>query len=368
LIREGVLNGSGGPELVLGEEFNVDYQMWNGRHFVIGHPKDIDGKSISANDPAVIERSSVGQIFNVHPDGDALKGEVWVDLNRAPLIDGGQRIVSRLDSAEPLEVSTGYFRDVDSTPGERDGQPYQAIARNLRPDHLAALLDSKGACSWADGCGAPRTNEGGDSLEKSDQPNAILAAFSGLTELLRHIVEGKKEVTMTDKETIIADGRLGLNEAQVETLTDDAAATLVKSLATLTPCKDDVKANADADPEGDKDPGPSDVLAPDVIADITGLKETIAELSATVEQFRAAFSNIQANEEAEKAKIIAEVVAMETAFTEDQLKAMEVQSLDALRRSLRPADYSGRGGGPESTVGKREELAMPGLWATEKKE
>ena len=52
-------------------------------------------------------------------------------------------------------MSTGLYVDRDETPGTcpKSGRPYDAVARNYRPDHLAILPDQRGACSNEDGCG-----------------------------------------------------------------------------------------------------------------------------------------------------------------------------------------------------------------------
>jgi len=152
-IKAGVLNG----ELVTADEIGTHFHSWDGRPFVVGHPK-ADGEDTSVNDPALLAKMQLGWLFNTHFDDGALKGEIWVDVSRAKLVDGGPEIVARLEGGRPLEISTAYFRDRDEKPGTLDGTEYEAVARNLRPDHLAALLDGEGACSWADGCGAPRVN------------------------------------------------------------------------------------------------------------------------------------------------------------------------------------------------------------------
>lgn len=160
-IKAGVLNG----ELVPAEEIQHHIAAWNGRPFVVGHP-EINGEDVSANAPELLAQLQAGQLFNVHFEDDALKGEVWVDLSKAKRVDGGPEVISRLENGKPLEVSTAYLRDRDERPGTLDGEAYEAVARNLRPDHLAALLDAEGACSWADGCGAPRVNQDAGGPDK----------------------------------------------------------------------------------------------------------------------------------------------------------------------------------------------------------
>jgi hypothetical protein len=141
-IKAGELNG----EQVPADEIGAHFHAWNGRPFVIDHPEQ-DGEHVSANDPEILAQTQIGKFFNVKMDDGKLKGEIWIDTALAKKIRRGQEVVDRLKRGKQLEVSTAYFRDLDGN-----------TARNLRPDHLAALLDELGACSWEDGCGAPRVN------------------------------------------------------------------------------------------------------------------------------------------------------------------------------------------------------------------
>jgi len=154
-ICEGVLNG----ELVTAEEISAHFHSWDGRPFVIGHPKAKDGTGVSANEPETLAKFQIGQLFHTEFDDGKLKGELWIDLDRVPVVDGAREVVNRLEQGKPLEVSTAYFRDREEKAGKFSGIEYGIVARNLKPDHLAALLDVEGACSWEDGCGAPRVNQ-----------------------------------------------------------------------------------------------------------------------------------------------------------------------------------------------------------------
>jgi len=171
-IRQGVLKG----EFVSAEEIERSTQTWNGRPFVIGHPKDVEGRDITANDPERLASIQAGRLFNCRFDDDAIKAELWVDVGKARLIDGGPETLQRLEAGGPLEVSTAYWRDSEPTIGSFNGKTYATAAHNLRPDHIAGLLDKPGACSWADGCGAPRVNEGG---EQEDGMNEMQANVLG---------------------------------------------------------------------------------------------------------------------------------------------------------------------------------------------
>ncbi|KKN66748.1 hypothetical protein LCGC14_0468590 [marine sediment metagenome] len=162
-LVEGVLwpANAAAPELALAEEFGRFPQGWNGRPVVFGHPK-IDGVPVSASSPDVLEGNSFGQLFNTKLDGIKLKTEIWIDNALVTnLSEEAQKTVEKLKSGdEVIEVSTGMFTMNEIVDGDFDGEHFEAIWRNIVPDHLAVLPEGvPGACSIEDGCGAPRTNK-----------------------------------------------------------------------------------------------------------------------------------------------------------------------------------------------------------------
>jgi len=168
-IVAGVLNG----ELVPLGEIAPGYESWNGRPVTLGHPV-VDGTHVTANHPQVVEAFTIGQLFNVALDDQRLTGEIWIDIQVAEQSEDGRELLEKLREGEPVEVSTAYFRDLEPMAGDLNGIPYKGVARGMKPDHLAILLHTLGACSWADGCGVPRTNtESGESemnkKKKTDQ-------------------------------------------------------------------------------------------------------------------------------------------------------------------------------------------------------
>lgn len=154
-VREGVLNGM----LVLYDEFSAYPQAWEGVPLPIYHPQKGQTR-VTANTPDVLEKQVAGRMFNVaaDPTTKSLKGELWIDVEKAKTLTDGPEIIRRLEAGENLEVSTGYYSDLELTAGVHDGKAYDSIQRNMRPDHVAMLPGKIGACSWADGCGAPRLN------------------------------------------------------------------------------------------------------------------------------------------------------------------------------------------------------------------
>jgi hypothetical protein len=166
LLTEGVHHGSGGRLYYPLEELQKYPEAWNGIPLPVFHP-DENGNPISANDPAVIDRQTVGRLFNVHLDGNALKGELWVDEEKCRRISS--ETLDILKTGRQLEVSTGVFTEDEMVGGVWNGEEYEAVARNYRPDHLALLPGGRGACSWEDGCGAPRLNKEDNMDEKIEE-------------------------------------------------------------------------------------------------------------------------------------------------------------------------------------------------------
>lgn len=164
MMVEGVHCGSAGPLFHSIEELGKYPDSWNGIPVSIQHPEQ-DGQYISANSPEVLERQTVGQVFNTFVDGNKLKAECWIDIERITAIS--PEAYSYLQNKRPLEVSIGVFSDDIPQEGDWNGEHYIAVATNHRPDHLALLPGGRGACSWADGAGirANSKKKGGEALD-----------------------------------------------------------------------------------------------------------------------------------------------------------------------------------------------------------
>jgi len=151
MLVPGVLNGSGGRLLYRPERVGANPSAWDAMPLTNGHPT-IDGKPVSARTPEVLEKYGLGMLLRSRFD-NALRGEAWFDAER--LREVGPKTLEALESGRPIEVSTGLF--LSRTKAE-DGAVYNGVAYeydtdNYNPDHLAILMDTKGACSNKDGCG-----------------------------------------------------------------------------------------------------------------------------------------------------------------------------------------------------------------------
>lgn len=61
------------------------------------------------------------------------------DLIEVPITITAQDLIASVLTREKVETSCGYKCDLDETPGVWNGQPYDAIQRNIRYNHLAIV-------------------------------------------------------------------------------------------------------------------------------------------------------------------------------------------------------------------------------------
>lgn len=155
MMVEGVHEGSNGPLYYPKEELAKIPQVWNYKPVIVYHPQ-ANGQSISACDPIILSNRRVGVIMNTKFEDNKLKAEAWLEEDRMNKVD--ERIARAIEKNQMMELSTGLYTDNESMEGEWNGEKYEAIARNYRPDHLALLPDLKGACSIEDGAGFLRLN------------------------------------------------------------------------------------------------------------------------------------------------------------------------------------------------------------------
>lgn len=394
MIKEGVLNG----ELVPKEEIAKFPSAWNKVPLVMGHPRSGE-VAVSANDPGVLDQYAIGQIFGAECDGDALKAEAWIDLARARKVKGGNDLINMVLAGKPIEVSTGYYREREDRTGEWKGQKFEGVARNLRPDHLAALLDTVGACSWKGGCGMPRVNDCGNeeglllspvsellysAPEKGDAEglsgkelemesdsvqnrSALSRAIGVVLEALGFTDPEDVQALAKSKGDMAKDiwDRLEMNaeemDAGLEGLSSSTLQALVKALQVPSKEKD----MPEEEPE--EEPMPQEANVPEQeekvleqeteepqenqepCADkrIEALERTVAQLTDRLE---AAIPVVQQHQEAqasEKAKLVKQLAAnANSVFAQEELEQMDVPLLQKLARSLMPKSYLGQEGGP----------------------
>ena len=148
MAQEGVMNRFFYPS----EEFEGWANTWDGVPVPINHP-EIEGVAVSAKSPRIQELNSVGYVFNSKYEDKKLKGEIYLNLEKVKKLNADY-LINSFENGEIMEVSTGLYSNVEMVSGKYGDDEYDAIVRNIRPDHLALLPNTVGACSIEDGCGA----------------------------------------------------------------------------------------------------------------------------------------------------------------------------------------------------------------------
>ncbi len=173
-LVEGVIQAANTtqPELILASELAPFQQAWNGEPILWDHPI-VAGERVSANEPRILEHWRFGRAFNSHMKGKKLVLEAWLDLELAREQDGqAQEVIDRINAGEMIEVSVGAFVIAEKKTGVHNGERFEAIWREIVPDHIALLPEGMtGACSNEMGCGAPRAAMM-VSVSGDDEPSA----------------------------------------------------------------------------------------------------------------------------------------------------------------------------------------------------
>ncbi|MHC4123663.1 MAG: hypothetical protein ACYSSI_08840 [Planctomycetota bacterium] len=176
MLKDGVHNGSRGPLLHLSEEYGRVLDAWNGIPVTLSHPKNANGELVPANSPEMIDNDSVGRVYHTSLNG-GLRAELWIDEQTCA--EKSPETLQYINERRPIDVSVGVFSDEEETPGQWNGEAYNAIARNHRPDHLALLPGETGACSWGDGCGIRANQAGGGEKVKNDKSQSTPLIYLG---------------------------------------------------------------------------------------------------------------------------------------------------------------------------------------------
>lgn len=161
MLVEGVHNGSQGALYYPPEEMERAAMAWNTKPVVMYHPT-----SGSAATVVELENRMVGLVMNTRWDAGKLRAEAWLDAERLQTL--APEVAEALANNQQIEVSTGLYHDADPTPGMWNGEVYNFVARNHRPDHLALLPVGVGACNLVDGCGLLQLNHDGNEMNIHD--------------------------------------------------------------------------------------------------------------------------------------------------------------------------------------------------------
>jgi hypothetical protein len=178
LQTEGVANNIFYP----GDELAEGAATYDHKPIVINHTLSEEGSPETATSPGNIEQRKIGMVLNSHyepgsgePNPGKLKGEAWVDIEKAQQVQEGQLVLQNLRTQKMMQISTGvYTKDIPET-GAFAGRTYKYVATRHRGDHLAILPHTEGASA---GVGVPRLNQ------KKEEANmeGVRAWLDGLSE------------------------------------------------------------------------------------------------------------------------------------------------------------------------------------------
>jgi hypothetical protein len=305
MMTEGVANGSSGPLYYPAEELGKTPEVWNHKPVVVYHPVR-NGQGVSACDPEVITSRGVGVVMNTHWNGK-LRAEAWCEISRLNAVD--PRIMQAVEKSQMMELSTGLFTDNEKVSGEFNGKPYEAIARNYRPDHLAILPDMKGACSIEDGAGFLRLNSSKESNMDKKAKVDHLITNRGWAETEREFLTG---------------------------LTDDRLAKIVDNA--------DKAHNPPAPPKPEPTPAPAPAPAP--TGNAAPAPAPVPAKPVTMDEYinnaPAAFQDVMreglAANNAERGRLVQMITANKAnIFTPEQLAAKPTHELRAIAAFAAPA-------------------------------
>lgn len=152
-----------------GKELQKSVASLEGKPAPAGHPKDSQGRHISATNGQALAAAWIGAYCqNSRYEGGRAKVDIVINGDQAKAMDAGRRVIERLDAAiagtdtKPVGVSSGLFLEEVAANGESLGKEYDAIATNMKFDHVAILLDERPAGTPEEGVGMFLNSEGSE--------------------------------------------------------------------------------------------------------------------------------------------------------------------------------------------------------------
>ena len=164
-----------------------------------GHPKNSKGQHISASNGEALASAWIGAYcVNARHEGGRTVCDIVINGSQAKAHPDGAKLVERLDAAiagnavDPIHVSTGlYLREIAAN-GESRGKQYRAIAADIQYDHLAILLNERGAGTPADGVGMWVNADGAETEVETVELDTNAADLRGeqstLSRWLRRVI------------------------------------------------------------------------------------------------------------------------------------------------------------------------------------
>lgn len=150
-----IMNGGKYPAA----EIAASFMTLEGTLAPLGHPK-VDGVEVSATHALAINSTYIGAFNrNVRREGGRVHVEKWIDVDRASESEGGRRVLAAIEKGDPIHTSTGVFATRQMV---TNGAGYSWVAKGLKFDHDAILLDEEAAATPEEGVGMLVNSKEGD--------------------------------------------------------------------------------------------------------------------------------------------------------------------------------------------------------------
>ncbi|WP_062233179.1 hypothetical protein [Aureimonas sp. N4] len=131
------------------EEIESSFRSLERTPAPFGHPK-VNGKFVSARDPEGLNVSHIGaHNENVRREGGRVLLDKVIDVEVANRSADGRAVLAAIDAGGPVHTSTGLLCTLDAV----NGADHKHIARAIRFDHDAILLNEEGAATPEKGVG-----------------------------------------------------------------------------------------------------------------------------------------------------------------------------------------------------------------------
>lgn len=255
-----------------------------------------------------VQQEQIGTILSEGTqDGDNVRAQIII--HDARKLDYGLR-----------ELSLGYSLDLEEVPGEWQGQPYDAIQRNIRVNHLALVEKARAGDS-------ARLNIDGEDTQAEKGGNTMSKRKDGLTpeeiaQLVEEYKKRKEQRMLNNQPTADAEGEEDTPENQDEG--EETAADPVK----------EVKENRDRrDAAGDcetMDEANGMIAQQD--SDIQKLLEFIAQLQAKIDFDEASSEETNTDEEGDPQPEAAPAEEKkEESLNMDSIDAIVSQKIELIR-------------------------------------
>jgi hypothetical protein len=232
-LPDGVVMNGG---LYLKEEIDKSYLSLEDTPAPVGHPM-ANGKFISAYHPKATNAYYAGAFNrNVRREGNRVYLEKWVDTEFAKNSLRGQELLEAVNLKKPIHTSTGILLEQEPVTNA-DG--YKWIARNMRFDHDAILINETGAATPDQGVGLMvNVSDAIPAPDDAPEPEEQTLVNKILT-LLRGGVVSKPETVLPNTEALDMNPEelKAALDAQLQALTAANAAALEPITAQIAELK-----------------------------------------------------------------------------------------------------------------------------------